>query len=370
MNNKIAVRKCDDYDLHEIHDLISDIYKATDGPDPNGKKVLLKPNILLDADPSRCITTHPVVVEAMIRFLQAKRATVMVGDSPSIHLHDFIPEKCGIRDVCEKTGARWVDFRSDPVEKKLRNTKIKVAAAVDEADLVISMPKFKNHELVYFSGAIKNSLGFVPGFIKGKQHAFYQNRNVFGEFLVDLNEAILPNYFLMDAVIGMEGPGPANGMPRKIGLIMGSSNPLVLDMVASKIAGYEPMLIPTNKTAFFRKKWMASEDDLYYDGPDIEDIKIQGFTKVPISPNTNISLAFVMRRIRLLRKLERRPVFIHENCTGCLKCIKICPVNAISSNSTKINYIDLTDRKCIRCFCCSEVCTDNAVKIRRKVFGV
>ena len=72
MNNRIAVRKCEKYDVHEIHDLISDIYTATGGPDPSGKKVLLKPNVLLDAEPERCISTHPVVIEAMIRFLQSK----------------------------------------------------------------------------------------------------------------------------------------------------------------------------------------------------------------------------------------------------------------------------------------------------------
>jgi uncharacterized protein (DUF362 family) len=370
MNNKIAVRKCENYDVQVIYDIIEDIYNVTDGPDPKGKKILLKPNILMDADPAKCITTHPAVVEAMVRFLQTKGAAVIIGDSPSIHLHSFTPDKCGIKDVCERTGARWVEFRLNPVEKKLNHSRIKVTSAVDEVDLIISMPKFKNHELVYFSGAIKNTLGLVPGFIKGKQHALHQNRNSFGEFLVDLNEAVLPHYFFMDGVMGMEGPGPANGMPKKVGLLLGSTNPLVLDMFASKVAGYEPMLIPTSKTAFFRKRWMSSEDDFVYDGPDIEDIRVPDFTKIPVSSNSNISIQFVMRRIKPLRKFERRPVFIHNNCTGCLKCVKICPVNAISANKVKVNYIDLTDSKCIRCFCCSEVCTDNAVQIRRKVFGV
>ena len=223
MNNKISVRKCDNYDLHEVYDLIAEIYSATGGPDPKGKRVLVKPNILLDADPSKCITTHPVVVEAMVRFLQTKGATVTVGDSPSIHLQNFSPEKSGIRAVCERTGAEWADFRAETVEKKMNRARIKVAAAFDKADIVISMPKFKNHELVYFTGAIKNTLGFVPGFIKGKQHALYQNRNSFGEFLVDLNEAILPHYFFMDAIMGMEGPGPAQGMPKKVGLLIGST---------------------------------------------------------------------------------------------------------------------------------------------------
>ena len=369
MNNKIAVRKCEKYDPHEIYDLISEIYKRTDGPEVSGKKVLIKPNILTDDDPEKCICTNPVVVEAMIRFLQANGAVVYVGDSSAVHTQKFRGEKSGIYSVCEKTGATWVNFMQNPIEKKLRKGKIKIASIVQEVDLIISLPKFKNHELVYFTGAIKNTLGLVPGFSKAKQHALHQDRRSFGEFLVDLNEAVTPDYFFMDAVMGMEGPGPGSGMPVKIGLLLGSTNPLVLDFTASKIAGYEPIVIPTSKTAFFRKKWLQAEEDIIYDGPDINTLIKKDFKKIPITGNRNIALQFVMKRIKPLRKLERRPVYIHENCTGCLKCVKICPVNAIELHPAKKNYIVLTDSKCIRCFCCSEVCADKAVEIRRKVFG-
>jgi uncharacterized protein (DUF362 family)/Pyruvate/2-oxoacid:ferredoxin oxidoreductase delta subunit len=370
MNNKISVRKCTEYDLHEVYDLISDIYDKTDGPEVKGRKVLVKPNILTDTDPDRCICTHPVVVEAMVRFLQARGATVFVGDSPSIHLQKFRPEKIGIQSVCERTGASWVDFRLNPTEKRVGNRRIKIASVVDEVDLIFSLPKFKNHELVYFTGAIKNTFGLVPGFTKGKQHALHQNRISIGEFLVDLNEAVTPHYFLMDGIMGMEGPGPGNGIPKLIGLLMGSSNPLIMDILASKIAGYDPMIIPTTRTALSRKLWLGSEEDIIYDGPDQNTIIIRDFKKIPVAANSNISLQFVMRRIKPLRKLERRPVFIHERCTGCLRCVKICPGNAIVPHPSKDNFIILTDNKCIRCFCCSEVCTDSAVEIRRKVFGV
>src|SRR4030042_4091357 len=90
MNNKVAVRKCREYDLQEVYRLISDIYESCEGPDVSGKKVLIKPNILTDSDPSRCVSTHPVVVEAMIRFLQDGGATVFAGDSPSIHLSEAV----------------------------------------------------------------------------------------------------------------------------------------------------------------------------------------------------------------------------------------------------------------------------------------
>jgi ferredoxin len=141
-------------------------------------------------------------------------------------------------------------------------------------------------------------------------------------------------------------------------------------MTASKIAGYEPIVIPTSKSAFFRKNWLQSEDEIVYEGPEINTLIKKDFKKIPVSVSRNIAMQFMMKRIKPLRKLERRPVFIHENCTGCLKCVKICPVNAIQLHPVKKNYIVLTDSKCIRCYCCSEVCMDNAVEIKRKVFGV
>jgi uncharacterized protein (DUF362 family)/NAD-dependent dihydropyrimidine dehydrogenase PreA subunit len=370
MNNKIAVRKCEAYDLQRIIALIADIYAVTEGPDVNGKKVLVKPNILTDDDPAKCISTHPVVVEAMIRFLQSKGAEVVVGDSPAVHSRSFRGEKSGIYKVCENTGAEWIDFMKNPSEKVLRKGRIRIAEITEKVDLIVSLPKFKNHELVYFTGAIKNTLGLVPGFSKAKQHALHQDRTKFGEFLVDLNEAITPDYFLIDGITGMEGPGPGRGLPVSIGLLLGSTNPLILDITASRIAGYEPFLIPTSRTAFFRKKWLQSEDQIIYNGPELSSIIKKDFRKIPVSTTNNIALKFVMKRIKFLKKLERRPVFDHEKCTGCQKCVNICPVQAILPSPSNKKHIVLTDSSCIRCFCCSEVCSDNAVVIRRKVIGV
>ena len=92
MDNRIAVRKCGEYDVKKIEELITEIYLKTGGPDVNGKKVLVKPNILTDDDPAKCISTHPAVVEAMVLFLQKNGAIVFVGDSPAVHMRKFYPE--------------------------------------------------------------------------------------------------------------------------------------------------------------------------------------------------------------------------------------------------------------------------------------
>jgi uncharacterized protein (DUF362 family)/Pyruvate/2-oxoacid:ferredoxin oxidoreductase delta subunit len=370
MNNKVALRKCEEYDIHKVYNHISDIYKFCEGPEVSGKKVLLKPNILIDSDPSKCICTHPVVVEAMIRFLQSNNAVVLVGDSPPVHIRGFKPEKSGIYQVCQKTGATWIDFAVDPYEIPLKKGKIKIASVARDVDLIISLPKFKNHELVYFTGAIKNTLGLVPGFSKAKQHALHYDRQRFSSFLVDLNEAVLPHFFLMDGIFGMEGPGPGQGIPINTKVLLGSTNPVAIDVIASSVAGYKPLDIPTSSISVMRKLWLKDISEIIYDGPDLQTVIRSDFKRFPISGNENIVFKFLKARITFVKKLERRPVFIHENCTGCRECIKICPANAIVMHREKENRVVLTDKKCIRCYCCSEVCQYKAVEIRRKFFGV
>jgi len=368
MNTKVAVRKCKEYNLEEVYKNISEIYRSCDGPDVTNKRVLVKPNILIDCDPSRCVSTHPVVVEAMIRFLQKNNATVFVGDSPAIHFRGFKSEKSGIYEVCQKTGAGWVDFMKNQAEMPLGRSKIKIASVINETDLIISLPKLKTHQLTYFTGAIKNTLGLVPGFAKTKQHALHPDRDSFSEFLVDLTEVLTPHFILMDGILGMEGEGPGQGTPAKTEVLIGSSNPVAVDITACTIAGYDPMSIPTNAIAVGRGLWLKDTSDIVYDGPEIETIIKKNFKRIAYAKNGNAVARFIMQKLRSVRFLQVRPVFIHDKCIGCRECIKICSQNAIAMHPDKENWVVLTDKKCIRCFCCSEVCQSHAVEIRRSFF--
>ena len=51
-----------------------------------------------------------------------------------------------------------------------------------------------------------------------------------------------------------------------------------------------------------------------------------------------------------------------EKCTGCLRCVKNCPSNAISGERKEPVHLD--EEKCIKCGVCSEVCKSDAILVQ------
>jgi uncharacterized protein (DUF362 family)/Pyruvate/2-oxoacid:ferredoxin oxidoreductase delta subunit len=368
MGSTVAVRRCFEYNAEEVAKQIERLYTEGDGPDPAGKTILLKPNILSDDEPFKATTTHPVVVEAVIRYLQTKGAIVYVGDSPTLDTRNFTGEKSGIRQVVDKCGATWVRFNEAAIFRKVGNAEIKITALITKVDLIISLSKLKNHELMIISGAIKNIFGFVPGFNKAMQHVKYPDRYKFAEFFVELEEVIRPHFHIMDGIVAMEGPGPGNGYPKKVNVLLASVNPLALDIIAGRILGYNPLDIPTNKIALERGILLKNMDDIIIKGTDPETIVVRDFKRIYKGSEAGILFKYFKMKIPFLRRLNKRPVFDSKLCIGCSKCIDICPVKILHYDNKKKNKVLVNEARCIHCYCCHEVCRERAIEIRRKVF--
>jgi uncharacterized protein (DUF362 family)/Pyruvate/2-oxoacid:ferredoxin oxidoreductase delta subunit len=374
----VAITKCQSYNFDELYSAIAKVAEAASMPSVEGKTILLKPNILSDAKPEDCITTNPEFVRAVIRLLKAQGALeIYVGDSPGLQSASFEGKRCGINAVCLEEGAKWVDFTKDPVKKHIVGTtrSLYMASIIDKVDMVFSLAKFKTHQLMYTTGAVKNLFGTIPGLHKSTCHIKCPNRESFARLIVGIHETVKPAFAFMDAVIGMEGAGPANGDARPLGLVMASSSCLAMDYAQGLIMGYDPKVLPILQEASRRH---ILPTNIEYPLLKAQDVVVPDFVRIPICEKTHfvksLIVPFFTRGIqKKMQRQEPRPLFNDASCIRCARCVNICPAKALSlqlmekteaSNFTTHVVADYS--KCIRCYCCHEMCPADAITIEKR----
>jgi len=328
----------------------------------SGKKVLLKPNILNSRPPERGNTTHPSIVRAIAKWLLDAGALVVVGDNSGVTgrgANERCSKGTGIADAslgCYK------NISQEPltVETSSRFTKqFVISKAIMDADILISLPKFKTHSLTQITGAIKNSFGILIGGEKQRMHAITGNYRSFAEALVDVYQIRPPDLVLMDAVVGMEGNGPSSGDLRQIGKIIASDDGVALDAVMTTMMGKNPEKIYLLKVA---KQRRIGEIDV----SKMEIIGELGVIKNFRMPSTFFcQVAGRLRNNRFTNVIfQHKPLILEDKCKGCGVCAESCPAKAISI----VNKVPVINRKiCIYCYCCQELCPSDVIELRRRI---
>ena len=168
---RAAITECRDYSEKELDEAIRRIIENSEFPDVSGKTVLVKPNILSDAPPEKAITTDYRAVGALLAILVERGAErIIVGDSPGTQTGRLSTRLCRIGETAERFGARVSDFREENRVHEIDGLHLPMASALDDADIVISFAKFKTHQLMSATGAVKNMFGLVPSLNKSPLH--------------------------------------------------------------------------------------------------------------------------------------------------------------------------------------------------------
>jgi len=326
----------------------------------HGKKVFIKPNVLRSAWPEECITTHPSILRAVVDCVEAESpAEIIVGDNPgmaSYGINEKSFRQTGLMGAAKGyyqnigIDSTILPFNLDYKEK------VSVSRAVLEADIMISLPKFKTHGLTVLTGAIKNSYGILPGGQKAVLHRNAGSPARFHEMVVDVFKLRVPDFFIMDAVLVMQGNGPVSTEIRYVGQILASKNAVALDAVMARMAGIKP-----ENLRFLRK---AAEEGL--GTLEASTIELEGklttipdFKLPPLGGEAHIDSPRMIKVIQ--NRINLRPHADDNLCTACETCVEQCPVSALSM---KGDLPEVDPDKCIICFCCQEICPEKAIALK------
>lgn len=376
--NSVICRRVPGYDDPCLDAAVEAVFAASSRAAALGpaSRVLIKPNLLAKHPPQRAVTTHPAVLAACIRALQARGVRdITVADSPggpyNAAAMKSIYKTSGLTAVCEALGAQlYTACQSAPQKTNgVLVRQFELIAPVLETDFLIDLCKVKTHVMTGMTCAVKNLFGCVPGLQKAELHMRFPEKERFGQMLVDLCEAVRPALVIADGVVAMEGDGPAGGEPRQLGLVLGGEDPYAVDLAVCRLMGLDAMQVPYLSAAHAQGLCAAACDPAQLTGEPEAAAPVPGY-KLPASYTSLDFSSNVPRPIRWIvpgaeKLIAPRPVIQKSRCIGCGKCAEICPGHTIAVTGGKA-HID--PKHCIRCFCCHEMCPAKAIAVKR--FGL
>jgi len=325
-----------------------------------GKKVVIKPNVLRTSSAEEHIVTNPMILRAVIEKVEEMSpAEITVGDNPGLFNYGDNENSFISTGLMEAAKGYYKNLGNTLQHCRFHPDfmpEVGVSQEIMDADILISLPKFKTHGLTVMTGAIKNSYGILPGAQKAMLHQIAGSPERFHEVIVEVFRLRVPDLFIMDAVVGMEGNGPASPELREIGLVLASDNAVAMDAVVARMMGLDP-----SRLRFLQKAKAAGLGDFDSDAIEIDgEMQVLPDFKLPPLGGEAITGNPAIRELMNARS-QVRPKADPQLCTACGSCVDHCPVSALSLQG---DLPQVDPALCIACFCCQEICPEKAMALQ------
>jgi uncharacterized protein (DUF362 family) len=262
--------------VRQAVDLLGGIHKFVS----SGQTVLIKPNQTVYYSAEEGCTTDPLVVAALIQLAkEAGARKVQVAESSGGFFSSLECMKItGMAAVAEREGAELIDLGSDQTPNRTVRVlagrvikEVPLPAPLLDADVIISVPKAKNHHIEPITGALKNWVGVVNQQWRNHHHG---DLDMIARF-VDVMTVSRPNLCVVDALIAGEGDGPIANLPRWVGCILASTDPVATDVSICRLLGHDPEKLNFAKEA--ESRGLGVRDPILYVGTPLETVAIEAW---------------------------------------------------------------------------------------------
>jgi uncharacterized protein (DUF362 family) len=230
-----------------------------------------------------CITI-PEIPRALADIVKGLEARPVIAESSAVGVDtEKVIQASGYRDLREM-GYEVVNLKKTPhVDIPVPNGKVFKALPfwelVQQADVIISVPKLKTHDQTEMTCAIKNLKGLLTDNGKKANH----QEGLF-EAVIDLMSAVKPQLAVVDAIICQEGVGPVFGRPVEMNLIVAGKDLVAVDSTCAQLIGYKPSETLLTVNAAARGLGVMDPDQIEVIGEPLESVKRRFLRSVEDNP--------------------------------------------------------------------------------------
>ena len=144
----VSLIHCDDYAQKNLKDKIYQSLSniGFDLKQFTNARVVVKPNLLMPAREEKAIITHPEFFRAVVRVVKENNGIPVLVESPAIHSLGRVLKKTPYGAVVDDEKievADPTDTRTLVFEAARKFKYIDISNAYFEADIILSLPKFK-----------------------------------------------------------------------------------------------------------------------------------------------------------------------------------------------------------------------------------
>lgn len=340
-------------------------------PGDRGARIVLKPNLNNDLTALSGNSTDLRVLASLCEaFVERgyRDLTIAEGSNVGVARRGIdVFRRLRIDRVAARYGARLVDLNRDAAVVR---AELDVARTIVEAELLVSVPTVKTHAEVALSCAMKNWVGIVAGEGKRSVHRSLAKN------IAQLARALPPHLVITDGIVGMEGNGPGDGDPFRLGRIVASDSAVLNDLVVARMIGLDWASVP-----YLREAFAAGDFDLATASAIRALPVVRQVRPAPHRPRVASIADRFPRLKRAVRPITDRPgvlavakragvvqdvydaeddtvVAVHraaDLCGDCRRCEDVCP------DGLPLDRIGA--QECTGCLYCWWVCPKDALSL-------
>ncbi|MGD0627123.1 MAG: DUF362 domain-containing protein [Thermodesulfobacteriota bacterium] len=238
-----------------------------------GQKVLINPSwVSARTKPEEAAITLPEVSRALADMVRDAGARPIIAESSAIGIDtEKVIAESGYQQLrnrgYEVIDLKKTEFALFPIKNGKIFKEVQTYKLVQEADVIISLAKFKTHDQAQLTLAIKN----LKGLLTDKYKKEFHQQGVF-EGCVDWYGALRPQLSIVEAIYCQEGLGPIFGKPVEMDLIVAGRDAVAVDAVCGYISGFEPEEVPITAEAVRRGLGVADRKEIEIVGESMESV--------------------------------------------------------------------------------------------------